>query len=35
MSKDGKNRVAPLTALLVGAVFTCPGCEPKGPAARG
>jgi hypothetical protein len=34
MSKDGKNRVALLAALLLGAVVTCAGCEPKGPAQR-
>jgi hypothetical protein len=34
MRQDGKNRFTPLTALLLGAVFTCAGCEPKGPAER-
>ena len=34
MSKDGKNRFARLTALLLGAVVTCGGCESKGPAER-
>jgi hypothetical protein len=34
MSKDGKNRIALLTALLLGAVVTCAGCEPKGPAEQ-
>jgi hypothetical protein len=34
MSKDGKNRAAFLTALLLGVVVTCAGCEPKGPAEQ-
>jgi hypothetical protein len=34
MSKDGKNRAALLSALLLGAVVTCAGCEPKGPAEQ-
>jgi hypothetical protein len=34
MSHDGKNRVAILGTLLLGAVVTCAGCEAKGPAQR-
>jgi hypothetical protein len=34
MSKNGKHRGAPLTALLLGAVVTFAGCESKGPAQR-
>lgn len=34
MNNDGKNRVARLSALLVGAVVACAGCESKGPAER-
>ncbi|HEV3162752.1 MAG TPA: hypothetical protein VGZ22_01830 [Isosphaeraceae bacterium] len=34
MSNDRKNRAALLTALLLGAVLTCTGCEPKGPAQK-
>jgi hypothetical protein len=34
MSKDRKNRSALLTALLLGAVLICTGCESKGPAQQ-
>jgi hypothetical protein len=34
MNKDGKNRVAPLATLLLGAVVTFAGCETKGPAEK-
>jgi hypothetical protein len=34
MTKDRSNRAALLTALLLGAVLTCAGCEPKGPAQQ-
>ena len=34
MTNDRKNRAAILAALLLGAVLTCTGCEPKGPAQQ-
>jgi hypothetical protein len=34
MSKERKNRVALLAALMLGAVATFAGCESKGPAER-
>jgi len=34
MSKNVRKRVASLTALLLAAMVTCAGCEPKGPAER-
>jgi len=34
MSKEWKNRVAPLAALLLAALATFAGCESKGPAER-
>jgi hypothetical protein len=34
MSKGGMNRSAFLTALLLGAILTCAGCETKGPAEQ-
>ncbi len=34
MNQGRKNRAAILTTLLLGAVLTCAGCEPKGPAQQ-
>jgi len=34
MTRDRNDRSALLTALLLGAVLTCTGCESKGPAQQ-
>ena len=34
MSKVVRNRVAPLAALMLGAIAAFAGCEAKGPAQR-